>query len=233
MPPLFDGTITPMDRDGNIIQNEAFQTNRSPEKKIITDTIDQNREEPTQKEVVKAIQNFNQIPQKKKPEKSSVENITEFDDAKSLNHKKGPVPSRHKHLTEDLLMDNSLIGWLLKGVKARTIKLNTKDALIHILDEYILIVSPRVFQLYLNKHPLRKTKIESTGEGKPALAILQREFERLDIHERCNGRNLTECLIEGPRKQSRITGYLIQKRYFPSLSTYPVNPIIKLKPYNG
>ncbi len=233
MPELFDGTITPMDRDGMVIQNEVFQSSISSVNKKDSKSIDENGEEPSQKEVATAIQNFNQLPHKNKSEKSNIENVTEDEEVKNLNHKKGPVPSRYKNLTENILMENSLIEWLLKGVKARTIKLNTRDALIHILDEYILIVSPRIFQLYINKHPLRKTKLESTGEGKPALTILQREFERLDMHERCNGLNLTECLIEGPRKQSRITGYLIQKRYFPSLSEYPVNPIIKLKPYNG
>ena len=81
-------------------------------------------------------------------------------------------------------------------------------AKIHIVQGYVFLASPAIFQQFV---------LEQLGnKDKSAWKALQNEFQRLKIHKKQQGKNgdtglnIWTCLVAGPRKQSTIKGYLIE-----------------------
>jgi integrating conjugative element relaxase (TIGR03760 family) len=98
--------------------------------------------------------------------------------------------------------------WLRNGILDRHIKINDAQALVHTVAGTAYLVSPGIFQRYVQAHPetarLNRDKKLADWEA------VQKNFERLRLHKKQhNGLNIWSCEVTGPRKSRRLHGYLL------------------------
>ena len=130
---------------------------------------------------------------------------------------------------EDILRENDFLAWLLKGIARRQIRVNEPKAPVHILDGHIALVTPAIFNLFLDKNSLKKRLYEKRAGDKRVYTVLQRELEALDIHQRgTDGQNIVTVSVEGQRSKSELKVYLLNRACFPSLRAFAANPAIKI-----
>lgn len=142
---------------------------------------------------------------------------------------KNPQKGQQK-AQEDSLLQNEFIAWLLKGIARRNIRVNEAKAPVHILEHHIALVTPAIFNLYMDKNSLKKRLYEKRAGNKKIYTLLQRELETLDIHQRgSNGQNIVTMLVEGQRSQSELKVYLLNRDCFPSLSNFQPNKAMKIQ----
>ena len=132
-------------------------------------------------------------------------------------------------MQEDILAENDFIGWLLKGIRRRHIRVNEPAAPVHILDEHVALVTPSIFILYLEKNSLKKALYEKRAGDKKIYTLLQKELQALDIHQKgTNGQNIAKMSVEGQRSSSELSVYLLNKDCFPSLVNFTSNQALRL-----
>ncbi len=87
--------------------------------------------------------------------------------------------------------------WLESGLKHKTLKINTADAMVHIIPKGLFLVSPKIFKEYA-KHADRDWQ------------LAQREFQRLKLHlKNENEENWFEVRVQGKRNYSTIKGWIV------------------------
>lgn len=129
-----------------------------------------------------------------------------------------------RRVQEDLLVQNDFVAWLLKGISRRNIRVNESKAPVHILENHVALVTPAIFNLYLDKNSLKKRLYEKRAGDKKVYTLLQKELESLDIHQRgSNGQNIVRMSVEGQRSQSELRVYLLNRECFPSLANFSAN----------
>ena len=129
-----------------------------------------------------------------------------------------------RKVQEDLLVQNDFVAWLLKGISRRNIRVNESKAPVHILENHVALVTPAIFNLYLDKNSLKKRLYEKRAGDKKVYTLLQKELESLDIHQRgSNGQNIVRMSVEGQRSQSELRVYLLNRECFPSLANFSAN----------
>lgn len=134
-----------------------------------------------------------------------------------------------RKVQEDLLTQNDFIAWLLKGISRRQIRVNEPKAPVHILDSHVALVTPAIFNLYLDKNSLKKRLYEKRAGDKKVYTLLQKELESLDIHQRnTGGQNIATICVEGQRSQAELRVYLLNRECFPSLSNFCANKALKI-----
>ncbi|WP_444928307.1 MobH family relaxase (plasmid) [Microbulbifer sp. TRSA002] len=153
---------------------------------------------------------------------------------KSLSEDKGQIGiSSHeaknlkntaKKIQKELIKQNDFLTWLLKGISRRQIRVNESKAPVHILDSHVALVTPVIFNLFLDKNSLKKRLYEKRAGDKKVYTLLQKELESLGIHQRSSsGQNIVRVTVEGHRSQSELRVYLLNRDYFPSLSNFSTN----------
>lgn len=99
----------------------------------------------------------------------------------------------------------AFLNWVKAGVLSGEIFVNKPNALIHIVQNHLFLVTPNSFQIYLRKAGV-------TDEA--AWELLQKHFQNLGIHKRCHtendSRNIWECSVVGPKRTSILNGFLIE-----------------------
>ena len=134
-----------------------------------------------------------------------------------------------REVQEDILRENDFLAWLLKGIARRQIRVNEPKAPVHILDGHVALVTPEIFNLFLDKNSLKKRLYEKRAGDKRVYTVLQRELEVLDIHQRgTGGQNIVTVSVEGQRSKSELKVYLLNRACFPSLRAFAANPAIKI-----
>lgn len=134
-----------------------------------------------------------------------------------------------RKVQEELLLQNDFIAWLLKGIARRHIRVNEAKAPVHILDSHIALVTPIIFNLYLDKNSLKKRLYEKRAGSKKVYTLLQKEIEALDIHQRgSNGQNIVRMSVDGQRSQSELRVYLLNRDCFPSLTNFSPNKVMTI-----
>lgn len=129
-----------------------------------------------------------------------------------------------RRVQEELLVQNDFVAWLLKGISRRNIRVNESKAPVHILENHVALVTPAIFNLYLDKNSLKKRLYEKRAGDKKVYTLLQKELESLDIHQRgSNGQNIVRTSVEGQRSQSELRVYLLNRECFPSLANFSAN----------
>lgn len=249
-PDLFDGEVTPIDKNGNQIQSEStnepigepsMHIDRSVE--IGMAKLEYFHQSAINEEQTKLV-----FSEKTKIEKKTTPNAEPIQ--MNLMEKptdEGPRVTEKNHvdgmssidaksiwkqtlrMREDILMQNEFIAWLLKGIERRQIRVNEAKAPVHILDGHIALVTPVIFNLYLDKNSLKKKIYEKRAGDKKVYALLQRELEALDIHQRgTNGQNIVRMSVDGQRSQSELKVYILNRDCFPSLSNFTSNKVMKI-----
>lgn len=100
------------------------------------------------------------------------------------------------------------VDWLRSAIQTRRLVINDARALVHTVDGTAFLVSPGIFQRYIQEHPeiTRTTK----QEGVTDWVWVQKKFEKLRLHRKQhNGLNIWTCEVTGPRKTRRLHGYLL------------------------
>lgn len=117
--------------------------------------------------------------------------------------------------------------WLRQGIQSHRLILNDAKALVHTVADTTYLVSPGVFQRYVQEHPqiTPLAKQEKLAEWQ----WVQKRFERLHLHRKQdNGLNIWTCEVTGPRKSRRLHGYLLQEPTRVLEQITANNPYLKL-----
>jgi Protein of unknown function (DUF1528). len=118
------------------------------------------------------------------------------------------------------------MNWVKEGILSHKLIINDSKAKIHTVSGSVFLVTPGLFQRYVQEFPC-----VSQGANKKIeeWRWVQKQFERLKVHrKRDNGLNIWTCQIEGPRKKASLKGYLLEE---PKLlfETMPSdNPFLKI-----
>ncbi|MGL4724672.1 MAG: MobH family relaxase [Scandinavium sp.] len=95
----------------------------------------------------------------------------------------------------------NFVNWLREGLQTRKILINDRLARVHMVDGMLFMVSPEIFKLYVQS---------TTGSTGDEWKLVQRAFQKLRLHYRgVNNINIHACQVKGPRKTSRVEGYLL------------------------
>jgi integrating conjugative element relaxase (TIGR03760 family) len=118
--------------------------------------------------------------------------------------------------------------WLRARIAARVLIINEAKALVHTVDDTAYLVTPLLFQRYVQEHPAVAALAK---EGKMEdWRWAQKQFEKLGLHRKQdNGLNIWLCSVTGPRKSRRLHGYLLAdpKQLFDEVP--PDNPYLRLE----
>ncbi|HEY4437231.1 MAG TPA: MobH family relaxase [Lelliottia sp.] len=103
---------------------------------------------------------------------------------------------------EEPLSGEAFWQWLVSNVQAQHLEVNEPNARIHTVAGTVFLVTPGIFMLWL----------DACGRNVPAehWREVQKEFQNLNLHrKRKNGLNIWHCTVIGPRRSSRLKGYLL------------------------
>jgi hypothetical protein len=143
-----------------------------------------------------------------------------------------PVTSRPSSTgnaeTSDLA--HSFIGWLKRGISDGTIRVNEPGALVHGVNEGMLLVSPRIFREFskqLGPHQ-HDGRVGSPSDGADTVKWVQRQVLRAGWHLQADrGINiLAYQVMRDDRAVSRLSGVVIRNPAQFIDSVPPVNPVL-------
>ncbi|VVO45845.1 hypothetical protein PS862_00038 [Pseudomonas fluorescens] len=121
------------------------------------------------------------------------------------------------------------LNWVREGIQSHKLIINDSKAKIHTVDGTVFLVTPGIFQLYVQEFPGIS---HSANEGADEWRWVQKQFEKLKIHrKREDGLNIWACQVRGPRKKTILKGYLIEesKLFFELMPSD--NPFLKIEKY--
>jgi integrating conjugative element relaxase (TIGR03760 family) len=123
-----------------------------------------------------------------------------------------------KHMTlDDPEMARHFLDWVKTGLQDNRITLNRADALLHVVKEGVLIVSPLAFKLFARQFNLVEDGADPQDLAKRetmAATKIQKKFERSMAKEKIHiktkhGLNIHTYLVQGEHKESKIRGWLL------------------------
>ena len=119
------------------------------------------------------------------------------------------------------------LDWLKESIRSHKLIINDSKAKVHTVNDTAFLVTPGLFQRYVQEFPDIAHGAEHEGK---AWRWIQRQFEKLKVHrKRADGLNIWTCQVKGPRKNARLQGYLLEN---PGLlfNTLPAdNPFLTLR----
>lgn len=224
-PEQFNGSLTPLDKNGNeIIETDVIEQPsplKAPETKDGIRTSSEKsadvKTEVVEKQIIskKAIQGETAIT---KEEKRSKKVIT----------KKIKRP-QHDQSIPDSLPENDFISWLVKEVSTRKLRVNEQKAMVHVLNDYIALVTPSIFISFLSRNSLKANVYEKRAGDEPVHKYLQKELEALNINKKSiKGQNIHTLFVEGPNSQSTLKVYLLNRKMFPSMNNFSPNKALRI-----
>lgn len=246
-PEVFDGEITPIDKqgvpieeEGRASENNTMQTAGPPlesnpdmqdvaSKSPLSDIRDALGIQPSKAPapLLKPTSDVADLQPRDDVVTPAVDSTVATKELDSAQAK--AIWSNSRKVSQSTLEDNDFINWLVQGISRHRIRVNEPKAPVHILDHHVALVTPAVFNLYFDKQPLKKKLYESRATDKKIYTLLQRELEALDIHQRgTNGRNIIRMTVEGQRSQSELKVYLLNRECFPSLKNFSANKVMRI-----
>ncbi|WP_448144740.1 MobH family relaxase [Pseudomonas silesiensis] len=142
------------------------------------------------------------------------------------------APSESALETSTLPSDNpgqAFLSWVKEGILSHKLVINDSKAKIHTVSGSVFLVTPGLFQRYVQEFPGIAKRVDQEIEE---WRWVQKQFEKLKVHrKRDDGLNIWICQVEGPRKKAKLKGYLLEE---PALlfETVPVpsdNPFLKIE----
>ncbi|WLH20965.1 MobH family relaxase [Pseudomonas rhodesiae] len=140
------------------------------------------------------------------------------------------APSESALETSTLPSDNpgqAFLNWVKEGIQSHNLIINDSKAKIHTVCGSVFLVTPGLFQRYVQELPGIAKRVDQEIEE---WRWVQKQFEKLKVHrKRDNGLNIWACQVQGPRKRTTLKGYLIEdpKQFFELLP--PDNPFLKIE----
>jgi integrating conjugative element relaxase (TIGR03760 family) len=135
--------------------------------------------------------------------------------AATLSSGHGDVP---KSITlDDPDMAQYFLNWVKAGLRENRIMVNRSDALLHVVKEGLLIVSPKAFKLFVRQFDLVENCEDPQELAKcetQAATKIQKKLERSMAKEKLHrktkkGLNIHTYLVQGEHKESKIRGWLL------------------------
>nr|WP_233117161.1 helicase/relaxase domain-containing protein [Aggregatibacter actinomycetemcomitans] len=124
-----------------------------------------------------------------------------------IEQKNSGVSLEIKSTKPDITSGKAFIDWLKLGITTKELVLNVKNAKLHIVKGHLFLVSPGIFQDYFGSLNINFTKKD--------IENLQYAFQDLKLHKKYHlpnkdSQNFWKCSVIGPRKSSKLVGYLIE-----------------------
>jgi integrating conjugative element relaxase (TIGR03760 family) len=246
-PDLFDGTVTPIDRNGKTLAEGQPRVSEAGESKVAAEG---NLESPPSLTCPESGTAPIKSPKISKPDSSREGQRTQSPketlnpiSKRTTTSEDGNAPAEggltsrdaadkwktRRQIQEEVLRQNDFISWLLRGIATKRIRVNEPKAPVHVLENHVALVTPAIFNDFLDKNRLKKQIYERRAGDKRVFTLLQKEIEALDIHQRgMNGKNIVSVSVEGIRSKSELRVYLLNRDCFPSLHNFNANPAIKI-----
>lgn len=102
----------------------------------------------------------------------------------------------------------TFLNWVKEGILSHKLIINDSKAKIHTVSGNVFLVTPGLFQRYVQEFPGISLRTDSAGEE---WRWVQKQFEKLKTHlKRDDGLNIWICQVEGPRKKGTLKGYLLE-----------------------
>ncbi|HHJ4199351.1 TPA: MobH family relaxase [Aeromonas veronii] len=139
-----------------------------------------------------------------------------------------PPPSTAKPpLTAAPQSGEHFMMWLKQGIASRRLIINDAKALVHSVNDTAYLVSPGVFQRYVQEHPHVGTLARQ--DKMPDWQWVQKRFEKLGLHRKHDsGLNIWICEVTGPRKSRKLHGYLLIDANWLFDAVPPNNPYLRV-----
>ena len=139
------------------------------------------------------------------------------------------APSESALETSTLPSDNpgqAFLNWVKEGILSHKLVINDSKAKIHTVSGSVFLVTPGLFQRYVQEFP---GVSQGSDQEIEEWRWVQRQFEKLKVHrKRDNGLNIWACQVQGPRKRSNLKGYLIAEPMSLLEPIPPDNPFLAL-----
>lgn len=113
-----------------------------------------------------------------------------------------PVEQSSTEPDDTQLSGEAFWQWLVENCRAQHLEINEPNARIHTVAGTAFLVTPGIFKLWL----------DACSQNVPAerWREVQKGFQNLHLHrKRKNGLNIWQCAVVGPRRSSRLKGYLL------------------------
>lgn len=151
------------------------------------------------------IQSITPLVEESEPQSSSTEKGANIEKINVENQSQALQP--HKNME---ISGKEFVNWLKSGIATNKFAINKPTAKLHIVENQLFIVTPVIFEMYLQETGL--------PYDKETISNLQYDFQGLGLHAlnntTTNGKpdtmNFWKCDVFGPRKTSSLTGYLIK-----------------------
>lgn len=139
------------------------------------------------------------------------------------------TPSQNVFEISNPTSDNpgqAFLNWVKEGIQSHKLIINDSKAKIHTVSGSVFLVTPGLFQRYVQEFPgIAKSVDQEIEEWR----WVQKQFEKLKVHrKRDNGLNIWACQVRGPRKKTILKGYLIEESKLLFESIPPDNPFLKI-----
>lgn len=123
----------------------------------------------------------------------------------------------------------AFLNWVKEGIQNHNLIINDSKAKVHIVDGTVFLVTPGLFQRYVQEFPGISQDPDHTGEE---WRYVQKQFEKLKVHrKRDDGLNIWACQVRGPRKKTILKGYLIEEPMLLFKLIPSDNPFLKIEKY--
>ena len=144
-------------------------------------------------------------------------------DSSEIDDNDNSVTGGNRIEIDDTAFNDNFIKWVREQILNRKLAVNTQTANIHTVNNRIFMVTPGIFQKYCLYH-FGNSDTENWKK-------IQSNFQSLKIHSKFGKErfNIWKCLITSKKKNKKITGYLIEKKYlFAIPDEFPNNPHLEL-----
>lgn len=121
----------------------------------------------------------------------------------------------------------AFLNWVKEGILSHKLVINDSKAKIHTVSGSVFLVTPGLFQRYVQEFP---GPSQGTDQKVEEWRWVQKQFEKLKVHrKRDNGLNIWACHVQGPRKKTILKGYLIEEPKLFFELTPPDNPFLTIE----
>lgn len=208
--------LTPDDQDKTSITGETIHD-------VPNETIEENAHSLFDTEAILDFDNRLPLP----PDAKTIEPIHNIE-----------VKKPHDKLIFDLdiaitktTLGEYFINWLTHSINRHQLKINDKEAKLHLINDQLFIVSPGIFKRFYFEHPELISLIKKINPQKDPWRVIQSSFEKLKLHvKRQDDLNIWQCVVTGPRKKGQvIKGYLLETGLFFTDFIPHNNPFISLQ----
>ena len=101
----------------------------------------------------------------------------------------------------------TFLNWVKDGILSHKLIINDSKAKVHIVSGSVFLVTPGLFQRYVQEFPNIALGTDLEGEE---WRWVQKQFEKLKVHrKRDDGLNIWVCQVQGPRKKALLKGYFL------------------------